>query len=83
MRSLRAVSLGNLFAPGSLAYVCSGNPTQAERADRIFTQRVCTQASGRRRADGGDLSRCGFVVTSPCSDPASLYHPSSWESELM
>ncbi len=63
---------GNLFAPGSPAYVCSGNPSQAERADRILTQRVCTQASGRRRADGRDLSRCGFILTGPCSDPASL-----------
>ena len=60
---------GNLFAPGSPAYACSGNPSQAEG---ILTQRVCTKASGRRRADGREFSLCGFILTGPCSDPASL-----------
>jgi hypothetical protein len=74
---------GNLFALGSPAYVCLGNPTQAERAGRIFTQRVCTHASGRKRADGRDLSRCGFVITGSCSDPANLHIDGQSYSEVI
>ncbi len=74
---------GNLFAPGSPAYVCLGNPAHAERAHKILTQRVCTQASGRKRADGQNLSRCGFVLTGPCGDLTSLHVDGESYSEVI
>jgi len=63
---------GNLFSPHPVAYVCSGTHTKIEAQDPVFHDRLCTKASGHTTRDGKPLTVCHFVLTGPCSDPASF-----------
>lgn len=63
---------GNLFSPHPVAYVCSGTRTKIEAQDPVFRDRLCTQAIGDRTSDGKPLTLCQFILTGPCSDPASF-----------
>ena len=63
---------GNLFSPHPVAYVCTGTHTKIESQDPVFHDRLCTKASGDRTRDGKPLTVCQFILTGPCSDPASF-----------
>jgi hypothetical protein len=63
---------GNLFSPHPVAYVCSGTHTKIEAQDPVFRDRLCTKASGETSRDGKPLTVCQFILTGPCSDPASF-----------
>ena len=43
--------------------------TTAE-SDRAVAKRVCTKEGGQE-IDGKKVSRCGMVITGPCSSPAA------------
>jgi len=55
-----------------VAYVCFGTRTKNEVQDPVFRDRLCTKASGDRTPDGQPLTVCQFILTCPCSDPASF-----------
>ncbi|WP_413935013.1 hypothetical protein [Nitrospira sp. BLG_1] len=63
---------GNLFSPHPVGYVCSGARTKVEAQDPVFHDRLCTKASGEITSDGKPLTVCQFILTGPCSDPASF-----------
>lgn len=63
---------GNLFSTHPVAYVCSGTHMKIEAQDSVFRDRLCTKASGDRTRDGKPLTVCQFILTGPCSDPASF-----------
>ena len=63
---------GNLFSPQPVAYVCSVTRTKIEAQDPVFHDRLCTKPSGDRTRDGKPLTVCQFILTGPCSDPASF-----------
>ena len=63
---------GNLFSPHPVAYVCSGARTKIEEQDPIFRDRLCTKPTGDRTPDGKPLTVCQFILTGPCSNPASF-----------
>lgn len=63
---------GNLFSPHPVAYVCTGTLQKIEAQDPVFHDRLCTKASGDRTRDGKPLTVCQFILTGPCSDPASF-----------
>jgi hypothetical protein len=62
---------GNLFGANSVAYVCSGTGTKIEAQDPVFRERICTKAT-EATLDGKPLTACQFILTGPCSDPASF-----------
>jgi len=63
---------GNLFSANPVAYVCSGTRTKIEAQDPVFHDRICTKATGETTLDGKPLTACQFILTGPCSDPASF-----------
>lgn len=63
---------GNLFSPHPVAYVCSETRTKIEAQDPVFRDRLCTKPTGDRTPDGKPLTVCQFILTGPCSDPASF-----------
>ena len=63
---------GNLFSPHPVGYVCFGARTKSEAQDPVFRDRLCTKASGETTPDGKPLTVCQFILTGPCSDPASF-----------
>lgn len=63
---------GNLFSPHPVAYVCTGTYTKIEAQDPVFRDRLCTKASGETTRGGKPLTVCQFVLTGPCSNPASF-----------
>ncbi|TKB69675.1 MAG: hypothetical protein E8D52_04730 [Nitrospira sp.] len=63
---------GNLFSAHPVAYVCSGTHMKIDAQDPVFRDRLCTKASGDRTRDGKPLTVCEFILTGPCSDPASF-----------
>src|SRR6185295_3704104 len=63
---------GNLFSANPIAYVCSGTRTKIEAQDPVFRDRICTKATGETTLDGKPLTACQFILTGPCSDPASF-----------
>ncbi len=63
---------GNLFSPHPVAYACSGTRTKLEAQDPVFRDRLCTKASGDTTRDRKPLTVCQFILTGPCSDPASF-----------
>jgi hypothetical protein len=63
---------GNLFSPHPVAYVCTGTHTKLEAQDPVFRDRLCAKASGDSTRDGKPLTVCQFILTGPCSDPASF-----------
>ena len=63
---------GNRFASPPVAYACVGPRTKRYQAAPVWKDRVCTVSSGRRTADGRPLTLCDFILTGPCSDPASF-----------
>jgi hypothetical protein len=56
---------GDVFSKERVGYACSGGPG-------VHRDRVCTEPSGETTEDGKPLTRCGLVLTGPCSDPASF-----------
>lgn len=63
---------GNLFSTHPVAYVCAEAHTKIEAQDPVFQDRLCTKARGDRTRDGKPLTVCQFILTGPCSDPASF-----------
>jgi len=63
---------GNLFRPHPVAYVCRGTRTSAEDHDPAFQDRVCTHPTGEHTPDGKPFTPCQFILTGPCTDPASF-----------
>lgn len=63
---------GNLFSTHPVAYVCSGTHPKIEAQDPVFHDRLCTKPSGASTRDGKALTVCQFILTGPCSDPASF-----------
>ena len=63
---------GNLFSATPVAYVCSGTRTKIEAQDPVFHDRICTKATGETTREGKPLTSCHFILTGPCSDPASF-----------
>lgn len=63
---------GDLFSRDAVGYVCSGGRTPGQAAAPILRDRVCTEPSGDTSGDGKPITRCGLVLTGPCSDPASF-----------
>ena len=63
---------GNLFSTTPVAYVCSGTRTKIEAQDPVFHDRICTKATGETTREGKLLTSCHFILTGPCSDPASF-----------
>lgn len=63
---------GNLFSPHPVAYVCSETHTKIEAQDPVFRDRLCTKPISDRTSDGKLLTVCQFILTGPCSDPASF-----------
>lgn len=63
---------GNLFSPHPVAYVCSVTHMKIEAQDPVFRNRLCTKPSGETTPDGKPLTVCRFILTGPCSDPASF-----------
>jgi len=63
---------GNLFLPQPVAYTCMGARTRAQAADPILQDRVCTQATDATTADHKHITRCYFLVTGHCGEPASF-----------
>ena len=63
---------GNLFLPEPVAYTCRGERPPAHARDPIFQDRVCTQETGERTAEGRPVMVCRFLVTGPCEDPRSF-----------
>ncbi len=63
---------GNLFSANPVAYVCAGTRTKIETQDPVFRDRICTKASGETTQGGKPLTACHFILTGPCSDPASF-----------
>jgi hypothetical protein len=63
---------GNLFRPNPVAYVCQGTRLPADDTAPVFQDRVCTQATGKKTPDGRPFTLCQFILTGPCTDPASF-----------
>ena len=63
---------GNRFASPPVAYACEGTRTKRYQAAPVWKDRVCTISSSRRTADGRLVTLCEFILTGPCSDPASF-----------
>ena len=63
---------GNRFASPPVAYACVGPRTKLYQAAPVWKDRVCTISSGRLTPDGRPLTLCNFILTGPCSDPASF-----------
>lgn len=63
---------GNLFSPHPVAYACTGTHRKIDEQDPVFHDRLCTKPSGDRTRDGKPLTVCQFILTGPCSDPASF-----------
>jgi hypothetical protein len=63
---------GNLFRPNPVAYVCQGTRTPTEDQAPVLQDRVCTWPTGAHTPDGKPVTPCQFILTGPCSDPASF-----------
>lgn len=63
---------GNLFRPHPAAYACRGARPPTADYDPVFHDRVCTRPTGEHTPDGKPLTACQFILTGPCSDPASF-----------
>src|SRR5262245_39519715 len=62
----------NLFGPHPVAYVCQGIRTPADHQESVFQDRVCTMATKKKTPDGKPVTPCQFILTGPCTDPASF-----------
>lgn len=63
---------GNLFSAHPVAYACTVTHTKIEAQDPVLRDRLCTKPTGDRTLDGKPLTVCQFILTGPCSDPASF-----------
>lgn len=63
---------GNLFLPHPVAYVCQGPRTAADDHAPVLSDRVCTRATEEKTPEGKPVTPCQFILTGPCSDPASF-----------
>jgi hypothetical protein len=62
-----ATFFGDVFRAQSTAYVCASNDN-AERKARIAAhRRICALPLDQRRADGRQVTACGFVYVGACS----------------
>lgn len=73
---------GNLFQPGSPAYVCQARAADAERKEILErTLRVCTLANKQGLPD--QLSRCGFLIVGECNAGSFVQNGVDYSAEAI